>query len=144
MLKLTQGGGVLYAQTRCGLNGRRFTLYKFRTMVEGAEERQQELLHLNEMDGPVFKLAKDPRVTTLGRFLRRFSLDELPQLWNVLCGDMSLVGPRPPIPDEVKKYQRWQRRRTSGHIVSTLLHLPRSRSRSLDHRLAPPMKLRVV
>ena len=112
-LKLTQGGAVLYTQTRCGLNGRRFKLYKFRTMIEDAEERQQELLHLNEMDGPVFKLSKDPRVTRFGRFLRRFSLDELPQLWNVLKGDMSLVGPRPPIPDEVRQYQRWQRRRLS-------------------------------
>jgi exopolysaccharide biosynthesis polyprenyl glycosylphosphotransferase len=113
-IRLGQGGGaVLYSQTRCGLNGRRFTLYKFRTMIEGAETRQQELLHLNEMNGPVFKVKKDPRVTRVGRLLRRFSLDELPQLWNVLRGDMSLVGPRPPIPDEVAKYQRWQRRRLS-------------------------------
>src|SRR5436305_1739723 len=97
--------------TRCGLNGRSFTLYKFRTMVADAEDRRGELLHLNEMNGPVFKLRSDPRVTTLGRFLRRFSLDELPQLWNVLRGDMSLVGPRPPIPEEVAQYQRWQRRR---------------------------------
>ncbi len=107
------GGGVLYRQIRCGLNGRRFTLYKFRTMVEGAEAKQTDLLHLNEMDGPVFKLRQDPRVTWVGRFLRRFSLDELPQLWNVLVGEMSLVGPRPPIPDEVARYQRWQRRRLS-------------------------------
>jgi exopolysaccharide biosynthesis polyprenyl glycosylphosphotransferase len=113
LIKGTAGGRVLFRQTRCGLNGRRFTLYKFRTMIEGAEERQGDLLHLNEMDGPVFKLSKDPRVTRLGRFLRRFSLDELPQLWNVLRGDMSLVGPRPPIPDEVARYQRWQRRRLS-------------------------------
>jgi exopolysaccharide biosynthesis polyprenyl glycosylphosphotransferase len=108
---LTSGGSVFFRQTRCGLNGRFFTLYKFRTMVEDAEERRRELLHLNEMDGPVFKLRSDPRVTGVGRFLRRFSLDELPQLWNVLRGDMSLVGPRPPIPEEVAKYQRWQRRR---------------------------------
>jgi lipopolysaccharide/colanic/teichoic acid biosynthesis glycosyltransferase len=107
------GGGVLFRQTRCGLNGRRFTLYKFRTMVEGAEDRLQELQHLNEMDGPVFKSRRDPRVTRLGRLLRKFSLDELPQLWNVLRGDMSLVGPRPPIPEEVARYERWQRRRLS-------------------------------
>lgn len=113
VLKITQGGEVLYSQTRCGLNGRRFKIYKFRTMVEGAEEKKLELMHLNEMDGPVFKLRQDPRVTTFGRFLRRFSLDELPQFWNVLRGEMSLVGPRPPIPDEVAKYQRWQRRRLS-------------------------------
>jgi exopolysaccharide biosynthesis polyprenyl glycosylphosphotransferase len=111
MIKATSGGNVLFRQTRCGLNGRFFTLYKFRTMVEGAEERRRELLHLNEMNGPVFKLRSDPRVTAFGRFLRRFSLDELPQFWNVLRGDMSLVGPRPPIPEEVAKYQRWQRRR---------------------------------
>jgi exopolysaccharide biosynthesis polyprenyl glycosylphosphotransferase len=110
-IKLTSGGTVLFRQTRCGLNGRFFTLYKFRTMVEDAEERRGDLLHLNEMNGPVFKLRSDPRVTWFGRFLRRYSLDELPQLWNVLRGDMSLVGPRPPIPEEVARYQRWQRRR---------------------------------
>jgi exopolysaccharide biosynthesis polyprenyl glycosylphosphotransferase len=112
-IKVTSGGSVLFRQTRCGLNGRLFTLYKFRTMVEDAEERREELLHLNEMNGPVFKLSQDPRVTFLGRYLRRFSLDEIPQLWNVLRGDMSLVGPRPPIPEEVARYQRWQRRRLS-------------------------------
>ncbi len=111
LIKVTSGGDVLFRQTRCGLNGRFFTLYKFRTMVEDAEERRRELLHLNEMNGPVFKLRSDPRVTSFGRFLRKFSLDELPQLWNVLRGDMSLVGPRPPIPEEVARYQRWQRRR---------------------------------
>jgi exopolysaccharide biosynthesis polyprenyl glycosylphosphotransferase len=111
-IKVTSGGGsVLFRQTRCGLNGRFFTLYKFRTMVEDAEERRREILHLNEMNGPVFKLRSDPRVTLIGRFLRKFSLDELPQFWNVLRGDMSLVGPRPPIPEEVARYQRWQRRR---------------------------------
>src|SRR6185436_14122381 len=110
-IKLSSGGNVLFRQTRCGLNGRFFTLYKFRTMVEDAEERRRELLHLNEMNGPVFKLKSDPRVTWFGRFLRKFSLDELPQLWNVLRGDMSLVGPRPPIPEELARYQRWQRRR---------------------------------
>jgi exopolysaccharide biosynthesis polyprenyl glycosylphosphotransferase len=111
MIKLVYGGNVLFRQTRCGLNGRFFTLYKFRTMVEDAEERRRELMHLNEMKGPVFKLRSDPRVTPLGRLLRRFSLDEIPQFWNVLRGDMSLVGPRPPIPEEVAQYQRWQRRR---------------------------------
>ncbi len=113
LIKMTSGGTVLFRQIRCGLNGRLFTLYKFRTMVEDAEHRRGDLLHLNEMKGPVFKLRTDPRVTWLGRILRRFSLDELPQLWNVLRGDMSLVGPRPPIPEEVAQYQRWQRRRLS-------------------------------
>lgn len=112
-IKLAQGGTVFYRQTRCGLNGRRFTLLKFRTMVEGADRQQRELDHLNEMNGPVFKMRRDPRVTRLGRWLRRFSLDELPQLWNVLRGDMSLVGPRPPVPQEVSSYERWQRRRLS-------------------------------
>ena len=113
LIKVTSQGNVLFRQTRCGLNGRIFTLYKFRTMVEDAEDRRRMLEHLNEMQGPVFKLRSDPRVTWLGRILRRFSLDELPQLWNVVRGDMSLVGPRPPIPEEVAHYQRWQRRRLS-------------------------------
>ena len=113
VIRLTSRGDVVFQQTRCGLNGRLFRLYKFRTMVADAEERRRDLLHLNEMDGPVFKLKSDPRVTGFGRLLRRFSLDELPQLWNVLKGDMSLVGPRPPIPEEVAQYQRWQRRRLS-------------------------------
>lgn len=114
LLKLAGGGGrVLFTQTRCGLNGRRFTLYKFRTMVEDAEDQRQAIAHLNEMSGPVFKVRRDPRVTPVGRWLRQFSLDELPQLWNVLRGDMSLVGPRPPVPQEVSQYQRWQRRRLS-------------------------------
>jgi exopolysaccharide biosynthesis polyprenyl glycosylphosphotransferase len=112
-IKVTSGGRVLFRQTRCGLNGRRFTLYKFRTMVENAESERPKLSHLNEMKGPVFKVRDDPRVTRLGRLLRRFSLDELPQLWNVLLGTMSLVGPRPAIPEEVAQYQRWQRRRLS-------------------------------
>lgn len=112
-IKLSSKGPVFFRQIRCGLNGRRFTLLKFRTMVANAEQRRGELLHLNEMDGPVFKLKRDPRVTPVGRFLRKFSLDELPQLWNVLKGDMSLVGPRPPIPEEVASYKRWQRRRLS-------------------------------
>ncbi|MEO8198029.1 MAG: sugar transferase, partial [Thermoanaerobaculia bacterium] len=110
-LRLSSGNGVLFRQTRCGRGGRLFTLYKFRTMIAGAEARRHEIEHLNEMDGPVFKATNDPRVTRFGRFLRKFSLDELPQLWNVLKGDMSLVGPRPPIPEEVAKYERWQRRR---------------------------------
>ena len=110
-IKLTSGGNVLFRQTRCGLNGRSFTLYKFRTMVEDAEERRLDLLHLNEMSGPVFKLKLDPRVTSLGRFLRRFSLDEVPQLWNVLRGEMSLIGPRPALPEEGARYEPWHRRR---------------------------------
>jgi exopolysaccharide biosynthesis polyprenyl glycosylphosphotransferase len=111
LVKVTSSGPVLYRQTRCGLGGRRFTLYKFRSMVQGADEMRSQIAHLNEVDGPVFKISGDPRCTRLGRWLRRASLDELPQLWNVLRGDMSFVGPRPPVPDEVKEYKPWQRRR---------------------------------
>ncbi len=106
-------GDVLFRQTRCGLNGRPFRLLKFRTMIAGAEEKLSEISHLNEMSGPVFKATNDPRLTAVGKFLRRFSIDELPQLWNVLMGDMSLVGPRPPLPEEVLHYEPWQRRRLS-------------------------------
>ena len=112
-IRLTSPGSVFFKQERLGLNGRIFTLYKFRTMIEDAHRRREEVSHLNEMNGPVFKSKADPRVTPVGRFLRKFSLDELPQLWNVLKGDMSLVGPRPPIPEEVESYHRWHRRRLS-------------------------------
>ena len=112
-IKLSSPGGVLFKQERIGLNGRIFTLYKFRTMIEDAHARRAEVEHLNQMSGPVFKVQNDPRVTRVGRVLRKFSLDEMPQLWNVLKGDMSLVGPRPPIPEEVGLYERWQRRRLS-------------------------------
>jgi exopolysaccharide biosynthesis polyprenyl glycosylphosphotransferase len=112
-IKLGSPGPVLYSQERCGLNGRRFTLHKFRTMYEGADRRLDEVAHLNEVEGPAFKARHDPRVTPIGRLLRRLSLDELPQLFNVLRSDMSLVGPRPPLPEEVERYERWQRRRLS-------------------------------
>ncbi|HVN30905.1 MAG TPA: sugar transferase [Thermoanaerobaculaceae bacterium] len=110
-IRLGSRGPVLYRQVRCGLHGRRFVLLKFRTMVVDAEKLQDEVAHLNVMDGPVFKAPGDPRVTVVGRLLRRSSLDELPQFVNVLKGDMSLVGPRPPIPEEVERYLPWQRRR---------------------------------
>jgi exopolysaccharide biosynthesis polyprenyl glycosylphosphotransferase len=111
LIKLTSRGPLLYRQTRCGLGGRKFTLYKFRSMHPDADLRREELEALNEMDGPVFKIRLDPRCTPIGRFMRKFSLDELPQLINILKGDMSFVGPRPPLPEEVEKYERWQRRR---------------------------------
>jgi exopolysaccharide biosynthesis polyprenyl glycosylphosphotransferase len=113
IVKFSSEGPILYRQRRIGLHGREFLLCKFRSMYIDAEERQEELRHLNEMSGPVFKIAKDPRVTTIGRFIRKTSLDELPQLFNVLKGEMSLVGPRPPIPNEVDQYKRWQHRRLS-------------------------------
>lgn len=112
-IKLTGPGPVFFQQKRVGLNGRKFTLYKFRSMVKDAARMRADLADLNEMDGPVFKIRNDPRVTPLGRWMRRYSIDELPQLFNVLIGDMSLVGPRPPLPSEVSEYQRKQRRRLS-------------------------------
>jgi len=112
-IKTTSPGPVLFRQRRSGLNGRVFTLYKFRSMYEDAELRRKDLAELNEMTGPVFKIKDDPRVTRVGRLFRRMSIDELPQLWNVFRGDMSIVGPRPAIPDEVSQYARWQRRRLS-------------------------------
>lgn len=111
--KIFSKGPVFFTQERCGLNGRRFNLLKFRTMVVGAESVKDKFSHLNEMSGPVFKIKNDPRVTAFGRWLRKYSLDELPQLINVLRGDMSIVGPRPPLPAEVEKYDTWQRRRLS-------------------------------
>jgi len=111
LLKLTSPGPVIFRQVRCGLGGRKFVLYKFRSMIVEAEEVRNRLSHLNERSGPVFKLSNDPRCTPIGRWLRKFSIDELPQLVNILKGDMSFVGPRPPIPEEVEQYERWQRRR---------------------------------
>ncbi len=112
-VKLTSRGPVLFGQERCGLHGRRFRVLKFRTMVSNAEALKKSLSHLNEMDGHAFKIKDDPRVTQVGKILRKLSLDELPQLLNVARGDMSLVGPRPPLPDEVKHYDLWQRRKLS-------------------------------
>ena len=112
LIKL-DGGPVFFAQERAGLYGRRFRMYKFRSMSVDAEARKPELEHLNEMSGPVFKMREDPRITAVGRWLRRLSIDELPQFYNVLRGEMSLGGPRPPIPAEVARYERWQMRRLS-------------------------------
>ena len=108
-IKASSHGPVIYSQERCGRYGRRFTLYKFRTMKWGSEDQLGELQAQNEADGPVFKIRNDPRVaTSFHRLLRRSELDELPQLWNVLRGDMSMVGPRPPLPSEVKAYSAFQ------------------------------------
>ncbi len=111
LIKLTDGGPVFFKQVRVGKGGSRFNCYKFRSMRNDAEETKELLLDRNEADGPVFKIRKDPRVTRVGRFMRKYSLDELPQLWSVFRGDMSLVGPRPPVPSEVRNYEWWQRRR---------------------------------
>ena len=112
-IKLTSKGPVFFKQKRVGLRGRTFLMYKFRTMVTNAEDLKESLMQFNEADGPVFKIKDDPRITKIGKFLRKTGLDELPQFINVLKGDMSLVGPRPPVPDEVKQYERWQLRRLS-------------------------------
>lgn len=111
LIKLDSPGPVFFRQKRVGKSGREFWFFKFRSMVQDAEAKKSELMHLNELEGPVFKISDDPRVTRIGGFLRRTSLDELPQLINVLRGDMSLVGPRPPLPNEVEKYEGWQRQR---------------------------------
>jgi exopolysaccharide biosynthesis polyprenyl glycosylphosphotransferase len=112
-IKLETPGPIFYVSTRLGRRARPFPFVKFRSMVRDAERLREQLDALNEMDGPVFKIRNDPRMTRVGRLLRKTSLDELPQLWSVLRGDMSLVGPRPPIPAEVEQYERWQRRRLS-------------------------------
>ena len=110
LIRLTSPGPAIFRQVRCGLNGRRFLFYKFRSMCQNAEDLKPALEHLNTRE-TVFKIPDDPRLTSVGRYLRKFSIDEWPQLWNVLRGDMSLVGPRPAVPGEVDRYQRWQRRR---------------------------------
>ena len=110
LVRLTSPGGAIFRQERCGLNGRRFTCYKFRSMCQNAERMQDSLKHLSSK-ATAFKIPNDPRLTPLGRRLRKFSIDEWPQFWNVLKGDMSLVGPRPAVPGEVDNYRGWQRRR---------------------------------
>jgi len=114
LIKLSSPGPIFFKQIRSGQDGRKFPLFKFRTMIAGAEESQYTLIELNEADGPVFKIKKDPRIIPyLGTFLRKFGLDEIPQFINVIRGEMSIVGPRPPTPAEVEKYELWQRRRLS-------------------------------
>ncbi|MEI6083518.1 MAG: sugar transferase [Verrucomicrobiota bacterium] len=127
-IRFSSPGPVLFRQKRSGLHGRQFTMYKFRSMVDDAEMLRVELEVFNEASGPVFKMRQDPRVTPLGRFIRHTSIDELPQLWNVFNGDMSLVGPRPPIPSEVLKYDPWHRRRLSMKPGLTCLWQVRGRS----------------
>lgn len=128
IIKLTSKGPILYKQQRVGLKGKPFFIYKFRTMFENADTRKENLYDLNEMDKVVFKIKDDPRITTAGKYIRRLSLDELPQLINVLKGDMSLVGPRPPLLSEVKQYKDWHRKRLSIKPGLTCLWLIRGRS----------------
>ncbi|MBR2723997.1 MAG: sugar transferase [Ruminococcus sp.] len=105
------GASPIYSQERVGKNGKRFKFYKFRSMIPNADEMLDELMDKNEMDGPAFKIKNDPRITRVGRFIRSSSIDELPQFWNVLKGDMSIVGPRPPLPREVEEYTEYQMQR---------------------------------
>ena len=127
-LKLDSRGPIVYVSKRNGKKGKLFNFCKFRTMVSNADQMLESLRHLDETDGPIFKIKNDPRITRVGRFLRRYSLDELPQLWNVLKGDMSLVGPRPPTPNEVEKYAHWQLKRLEIRPGLTCLWQVRGRS----------------
>jgi exopolysaccharide biosynthesis polyprenyl glycosylphosphotransferase len=126
IIRMTSPGPAIFRQERCGLNGRRFVFYKFRSMCEDAEALRASLEHMNQRE-LVFKIANDPRLTPVGRWLRKFSIDEWPQFWNVLKGDMSLVGPRPAIPEEVEQYKRWQRRRLRMRPGLTCLWAVRGR-----------------
>ena len=128
-IKATSRGPVFFRQKRSGLGGREFTMIKFRSMVVDAEDRKRQLMTLNEQDGPVFKIKNDPRTTLVGRFLRCTSIDELPQLWNVLCGEMSLVGPRPLPCDETEACRGWHRRRLDVTPGLTCIWQVRGRSK---------------
>ena len=111
LIKIDSKGAIIFSQTRVGKNGKEFKMYKFRSMVVNAEELKKKLLAQNEMSGPMFKMKDDPRITKIGKFIRKTSIDELPQLINVLKGEMSLVGPRPSLPKEVEKFEPWMRKR---------------------------------
>ena len=142
LVKVTSTGPTIFAQTRAGRGGRPFQFYKLRSMYRDAEDRKNALRLVNEQDGPIFKIKNDPRITPVGRILRKFSIDELPQLFNVLKGDMTLVGPRPPVMEEVKEYETWQRQRLdiTGGItciwqVRMDVRYRKQRSISLDLKL---------
>jgi len=128
-IRFDSPGPIIFRQTRVGVGGRTFEMYKFRSMYQGAEEDREALVALNEADGPLFKIKDDPRLTRVGRFLRRTSMDELPQLINVLRGEMSLVGPRPPLPSEVERYQEWHKKRLEAPPGMTGLWQVSGRSR---------------
>jgi lipopolysaccharide/colanic/teichoic acid biosynthesis glycosyltransferase len=128
-IKLESRGPVFYKSTRIGRGGRPFTFYKLRSMVNGADRHRHHLTHLNEADGPVFKISNDPRITRIGRFLRSTSIDEIPQFFHVLSGSMSLVGPRPPIPEEIAQYEPWQLSRLDVRPGLTCLWQISGRSR---------------
>ena len=148
LVKLTSRGPVFYTSKRIGRMGREFDFYKFRSMYSDADSRLKDVLALNEKDGPIFKMQNDPRITRVGRFLRRTSLDELPQLFNVFRGDMSLVGPRPPLPHEVEKYDEYAMERLSVRPGMTCYWQIMGRSNlsfeqwmELDHRYLEEMSV---
>ncbi len=143
-VRLSSPGPIFYAWRVLGRNGRPFTGYKFRTMVRDADALKARLMERNEMVGPVFKLARDPRLTPLGRWLRRYSLDELPQLWSVLKGDMSLVGPRPPFRDEYQNFTLWQMRKLSVTPGITCLWQVSGRNRIRDFAEWARLDLRYI
>ncbi len=132
LVKLSSPGRVFYRWKVVGKGGRYFTGYKFRTMFENADAIKEELLSRNEMKGPMFKIKDDPRITSVGSWLRRYSLDELPQLWSVLKGDMSLVGPRPPLQTEFERFTEWQKRKIQVKPGITCLWQIRGRNRIDD------------
>ena len=129
LIKLDSRGPVFYLADRIGKHMKNFKMYKFRTMYKEADKKLSELVDLNEMEGPIFKIKKDPRITPVGMILRKFSIDELPQLFNVFVGYMSFIGPRPTIPDEVSLYESWQRRRFSMKPGITCLWQIRGRNK---------------
>ena len=136
------GESPIFVQTRVGLNGRQFRFFKFRTMHPDAEKHLEELLAMNEMSGPVFKIKDDPRITRVGRLLRKTSLDELPQLWNVLMGDMSIVGPRPALPRETEQYDEkaWKRTEVLPGLTCYWQIQPKRNSLSFEKWLELDMK----
>lgn len=143
LVRLSSPGPVIFRQRRAGLHGQPFVLFKFRTMIDGAEAMKPSLLRFNELKGAIFKMKNDPRVTRIGRFLRITSIDELPQLWNVLRGEMSLVGPRPPTLDEVSCYRAWHRRRLSVRPgITGLWQVSARECNDFDHRVR--MDLRYI
>jgi len=134
LIKLNSPGPVFFKQVRVGRNGKRFIIFKYRTMSIDAEQRKKDLMDKNDLDGAVFKMKDDPRITPIGKFMRKFSLDELPQFINVLKGEMGLVGTRPPTPDEVCQYQKWHHRRISIRPGLTGLWQVSGRNRNIEFR----------
>lgn len=131
-IKIEDGGRVFYGSTRLTKDGKEFTMYKFRSMYENADQHLEELMDKNEMDGPVFKIADDPRITKVGRFIRKTSIDELPQLVNIVKGDMTIIGPRPPLPREVEQYTPYQMHRLDVKTGLACYHECMGRSENPD------------